>query len=572
MGHSLNRTSFKINQNLVIDDNTFNPGYILISDIYGNASWKNPSEYIDQTEPLDHFIGELYGGGIVVAVWREQRDTLYEICLIASVRNYSEYEWQNGSNFWWPWTSVVLENPLSIGGARYNTFGASNSSAIVAFNPTETGAAAKCLGYTNADLYGLGVYSDWYLPSTFEINCLANNSALVDRVISQYSVDKSINIVDTSDSYYDMAQMSLFENNNSQGYWTSTEFDAGSAYFLQNGAAGVRFNIASKSSYRYVRPFRQDIRRWNGTTWIQLEENNRRKTGNVLVTHNRSVGNVSLIVQNITALELPLGNTVIYATYSNLLSQDLSKYDHIWDIGMEAQTFTISGLTSVVLGSPTVTGISTNFTSVVTPGDTFKIGVNSYTVSSVTNNTLMTLSTNAIQTLSSATFSGFGGQIYTSNPGIINNNDKLYRIMGPQYTSYLQQGGAIFIVGEYGGAADIRNADIVRFISSVGGGAPVVSLNYATSPTLTIANEFLIANTTNTVSLAGTGRFTSLGSGTSITTDPGTGETGQAVVWKKGSLSSATKGTVVSVLDSNFLSGYFSQDFAANISQILNKK
>ncbi len=90
MGHSLNRTGFRINQNLVVDDGTFNPGYILVSDLNGIAKWKDPTQYITNDEPLDRFIGELYGGGIVVAVWREQREQLYEYSLIASVKNYSE--------------------------------------------------------------------------------------------------------------------------------------------------------------------------------------------------------------------------------------------------------------------------------------------------------------------------------------------------------------------------------------------------------------------------------------------------------------------------------------------------
>jgi len=298
MGHSLNRTSFRINQNLVIDDKYYpldesqtNPSYILISDIYGNASWKNPTQYINGVEPLDHFIGELYGGGIVVAVWRENRPylnffgateyDLYEICLIASVKNYSE-PYSEGEYFYFQWSNIAN---LAIGAtARSNTFGASNSVAIInqglplgPTNPADK-AASKCANYINADLYGLGIYSDWYLPSTFELNCLANNAAIVDRVISQYATDKGLSLIENI-STGAFSNMDLFVNANESagilttGYWTSTEYNAGSAHFLNMGVVGgVRFATASKNSYKFTRPFRQDVRKWDGNGWVPETE------------------------------------------------------------------------------------------------------------------------------------------------------------------------------------------------------------------------------------------------------------------------------------------------------------
>jgi hypothetical protein len=132
----------------------------------------------------------------------------------------------------------------------------------------------------------LGVYGDWYLPSTFELNCLANNSAIVNRVIAQYAADKSIRLNDediytqTFDPIFGGyiweyigtygASMSLFLNS-SPGYWTSTEYDQGTAYYLSMGSSGVMFATASKSNALLnVRPFRTDVRIWNDfdNVWV----------------------------------------------------------------------------------------------------------------------------------------------------------------------------------------------------------------------------------------------------------------------------------------------------------------
>lgn len=490
MGHSLNRTNISINQNLVIDDNTFNPGYILISDEKGNVSWKNPSGYIDQTEPLDHFIGELYGGGIVVAAWREVKETIYEKCLIAATRDYGEFS--SGTTYYgYSW------GLLNIGtSSRYFSFGASNSAAIGATasisNPMP--AAEKALSYVNEDLYGLGVYGDWYLPSIHELNCLSNNAAIVNRVIAQYASDKSIRLYDQGGLG---ASMSLFCNARPTrdfggGYWTSTEYDANNAYYLDMDA--LKFGLANKGSAYNVRPFRLDVKRWNGLSWVQ----DRNKTGKVLISHNSAEGLIPVIVTTITAREVALGNTVsVVATYASLPS-DLSIYDHIWDIDTQS-----------------------NFTAA-----------------------------NSVK-----------------------------------YTQYLQQGGAIFLLGENSNYAPSRNIDIAQFITGIGGGTVTFDTGFPlVDPTsCNVDSEFVLANNTSTTAFNWVGRFSSIGTGSPITrtnvviSGYPIGTTGNAVVWKTGSLSLAPKGAIVVVLDVNFASGsfngppYYSNEFLSNISQILNK-
>lgn len=500
MGHSLNNKRLNINQNLVIDDKTFNPGYILVSDEKGNASWQSPSKYIDSQEPLDHYIGELWGGGIVVAVWREVKDQVYEKVLIASVKDYGEQQPpSNNSKFSWIWSPA-----LPATGASYRSFGASNSRIINSAVGSNAEANRVCLNYVNEDLGGLGVYYDWYLPSAFELNCLANNSGLVNRVIESYAASNGIRLYDTMVSGTTMsASMSLFGREtpsayiDGKGYWSSTETNADQALYLDTRT--LRLSPANKSLNNFnVRPFRLDVKRWNGITWTQ----DRNRTGQILITYDTpyteynyltevDVDLTAQMITNITATETGLGNTVTtIAGYSNLPA-DLSTYDHIWDIGLKP-------------------------------------------------------------------------------------DGEVSPIPSAKYRTYLIQGGGIFMLGEHAGFNQ-RNTDLANFITGIGGGTVQISNDFINA-TLTVESEFLIANNTNTVTFGTDGRYSSIGTGTSITRNPADSSIGHAVVWKTGSLSSAPKGAIVVVLDINFLSNYYNQGspynsaaFVANVSQILNK-
>ena len=510
MGHSLNNKRLNINQNLVIDDKTFNPGYILVSDEKGNASWQSPSKYIDSQEPLDHYIGELWGGGIVVAVWREVIDQVYEKVLIASVKDYGEQQPpSNNSKFSWIWSPA---SPFATG-ASYRSFGASNSRIIDSAVGWNAEANRVCLNYVNEDLGGLGVYYDWYLPSAFELNCLANNAGLVNRVIESYAASNGIRLYDTMVSGTTMsASMSLFGREtprayiDGKGYWSSTETNASQALYLDTQT--LRFSTATKSLNNFnVRPFRQDVKRWNGTTWVK----DRRNTGVVLIVSDGVLFTnlpeyYNGVITNLTAAESSQGNTVQIITSYSSVPNDLSMYDHIWDIDV-------------------------------------------------------------------------------SQPNISANTAK--------YTTYLQQGGGLFLLGENTAFAPVRDTNIANFITTLGGGSVTFDTSFP-SPnpgTCSVETEFLIANNTNTIIFGACGRFSSIGTGTTITRMSAPvgnypiGTPNNVVIWKTGNLSLAPKGAIVVALDINFISDYAGgdtfgkytnppyngRDFTANISQILNK-
>jgi len=139
-----------------------------------------------------HYIGELYGGGIVVSIWK---DTTGEHGLIASLKDLSAgAPWSNVS------TNLVGSSAQNFADGRVNVSGILGQSG-------HTQSAAKL-----CDDYSIGVYNDWYLPSIWEMSLLFNAAFFVN------------NILGSSDG---------FQNTN---YWSSTEFrdDLAYAYSFQS--------------------------------------------------------------------------------------------------------------------------------------------------------------------------------------------------------------------------------------------------------------------------------------------------------------------------------------------------
>jgi hypothetical protein len=149
-----------------------------------------------------------------------------------------------------------------------------------------------------------------------------------------------------------------------------------------------------------------------------------------------------------------------------------------------------------------------------------------------------------------------------------------------KYTQYLQDGGALFLLGE-NTYFNIRNQSICDLINNLGGGS--ASIRYDTAGFGTIgantASEFLLANGTAGITFYAPNGFTGYGTGTPIA-NSGIGP--PAVMWKTGSLSGARAGAVVSVLDINFLlnpayglnygNAQWQPWFVDNLSIIMNRK
>jgi len=165
-----------------------------------------------------HYVGELYGGGVVF--WVDQTG---EHGLIASMVDLST------SQAWSNITSTLI-------GTTNDWDGASNTTAIAGQSGHSSSAAKLCIDYTNAD-YGTGTYGDWYLPSIAELNHVWNNF---------YEVQKNL----TNDG--NSATTPLVRIN----YWSSSEYSTNHAwYFYFSGGYTGYTNKYSPNYVRAVRAF-----------------------------------------------------------------------------------------------------------------------------------------------------------------------------------------------------------------------------------------------------------------------------------------------------------------------------
>ena len=150
-----------------------------------------------------------------------------------------------------------------------------------------------------------------------------------------------------------------------------------------------------------------------------------------------------------------------------------------------------------------------------------------------------------------------------------------------KYIQYLQDGGALFLLGENVAFLNRDQTEDTLINAAGGGGGVDVRTDSSGQGTYTeyTAGEFLLANGRSDVTFYVPNYFTNYGTGTPIAT----GSYGpSAVVWKTGSLSNAPAGAIVSVLDINFIvnpayganyqNAQWQPWFLDNLSLVLNKK
>lgn len=159
-----------------------------------------------------HYIGELYGGGIIVAVWNISG---FEEGLIASLTDLAA-------------ASVYSDVTTGIGITAQSAIdGQANTTAILTQSATAP-AALLCANFSS------GVYDDWYLPANLELTLCYNAAFVVNNVLGS-------------------ANGFLLEGT----YWSSTEAAGGGA-----NAYGLFFNLGyfnylSKANVYRIRAVRR---------------------------------------------------------------------------------------------------------------------------------------------------------------------------------------------------------------------------------------------------------------------------------------------------------------------------
>lgn len=227
--------TFSINQNLTLDIPGKINDRILASDAGGNAVWVDKNSLFDR--PTNYrYIGELYGGGIIVGMWKYPSTIWnYLIMSLTDINGAAGSVWSNVSNA----ATYIGQDPR--GGAEFEHKGASNSAAIISQAGHASSAAKLCRDYTG------GGFTDWYLPSAQEL-------------IMGHNAGQSLGYVMGQDNF---AYRGL---ENLRGiYWSSTEVSTNAAYVLNtinnNFYGGLEsggpINSALKSATYSVRAFRQ---------------------------------------------------------------------------------------------------------------------------------------------------------------------------------------------------------------------------------------------------------------------------------------------------------------------------
>ena len=135
-----------------------------------------------------------------------------------------------------------------------------------------------------------------------------------------------------------------------------------------------------------------------------------------------------------------------------------------------------------------------------------------------------------------------------------------------EYTSFLQAGGGLFLMGENAGFMS-RNDSILSLISSLGGG----TIGFTTCDSYQVVNApFNGPNAVSAVGFLAPGCFDSNGTGQWISSTPSGGNIlGSGIAFGVGSLSNAMTGALTSILDVNFMQGVYDQPASQNLTKNL---
>ena len=216
-GFEISADSITIADGLLLSDGSEGINKVLVSDSSGLSKWKPIKSMFN----YGHYVGELYGGGIVVDVWKEGDEEKVLIASLEDLKSTRGYYTTAGSkyaNYWIFGSSSIA----AIGASAQSLYdGRQNTKSILNFSNSIgiTGSAAQvCVDYRG------GGYDDWYLPSYYEINSVYNSAQIVNRILD----DESLSFSRTGVSDFSTDPKFTVKS----GYWTSTEDNTNNAYAM----------------------------------------------------------------------------------------------------------------------------------------------------------------------------------------------------------------------------------------------------------------------------------------------------------------------------------------------------
>ena len=173
------------------------------------------------TTTSGHYIGELFGGGIIFWLSPDNKHGL-----VMSLKNVSN--------------SAIWTNSKTTIGADDMYDGLSNTKKIIAVTGTEDNAALKCKNY-NA-----GGFSDWFLPSVWQLSIIFKNVYTLNYVLLNDNDTSTEPII--SSGYF-----------NNSFYWSSTEctdtYSSDAPTAFENSYPSSSYMKSANSAVRAIRAF-----------------------------------------------------------------------------------------------------------------------------------------------------------------------------------------------------------------------------------------------------------------------------------------------------------------------------
>ena len=189
---------------------------------------------------FEHWIGELFGGGIIFHVWKDQNGI--EHGLIASLVDLGYDE--NTPPFGVQWQNDNQLSPLSYtneGAPIANPYdGESNTIFLIGQNNlSPTNPAALCANFQNEG------FNDWYLPAPLELEIIWSNIYILNSTLQNI---QGAQIIGCSQWSAQTNEEVFYSASVKNTYWSSALFTSGRAFYYRKMAYNTGSDLIDTNS------------------------------------------------------------------------------------------------------------------------------------------------------------------------------------------------------------------------------------------------------------------------------------------------------------------------------------